>query len=227
MRTALTLFIMTCIALPVAQALPPYKCMKHKIKSAIRAKQGDFLIPEGLAVAKRSGNIERTKLKFKGCRLDVTPGDNVMLVFPDKAKDDLRRTLDFEMQCVDADKPNGKFLGYDVAPKVGVADGKAWTPPCGAKNLNKLEKKACSKGISNRDRHSHFKEFLKKKKVFALDFYVIERPEDYKRPNKSLVSGARERTTAAEVAPSGKIYCQWFHKKTKKVLFVLTYDVPK
>ncbi|MCB9555574.1 MAG: hypothetical protein H6707_05670 [Deltaproteobacteria bacterium] len=217
-----------CLA-TTAHALPKFKCMKGvKIKEAWQAKNGDYEIPSGLASKKRSGNVGRSKTKVSnGCMVEAKPGETVMLVFDAKHEPTLGRSLDFEMQCVDAEKPNGKFLGYDVAPKPSAADKKSWTPPCEAKGLNKAEKKVCSKGFSNSERIDHYKKLAAKTKRFAIDFYVPQDASDYARKNQALVSGFRERVNADEVAPSGKLYCQYYHKKSDSVLFTTVYNVPK
>ena len=133
----------------------PVKCSKDKIKAVWAAKHGQFRIQAGMAEETRSGYVERRKLKLSSkCLLEVVPGDRVALIFDEKHKGKLRRSTGYQMQCVDAKKPTGKFLSYDAAPQADSADGKSWTPPCTAKALNKAEKKACSKGISNSERHS-------------------------------------------------------------------------
>jgi hypothetical protein len=211
-----------------AQKTPiPVKCSKDRIKSAWSAKSGNFEIKTGLAVETRSGYVGRAKLPVVGkCLLEAEAGDTVMLVFDEKHKRELQISSYYEMQCVDAVKPTGKFLGYTASPQMRRADGKSWTPPCSAAGLNKLEKKACSKGVSNRERWDRFKELEAKSKTFAVGFYIQDDPGVYTRESEPYVGSDRSATTAKEVAPSGKLFCQLWSKQDKDVLFAVTFDVP-
>jgi len=205
----------------------PVKCSKDKVKKVWRSSHGQFTVKNGLAEDTYSGYVGRSKLKVKSkCLLKAKAGDRVMVVFDEKHKRKLRISSHYEMQCVDAVKPTGKFLSYDAAPQPGGADGKSWTPPCSAKGLNKAEKKVCSKGKSNSERWDHYKARIKKSKTYALDFYIRADPSEYSRPSEPLVGSSRANTTADEVAPSGKLFCQYYSKNDENVLFAVTFDVP-
>ena len=120
--TASALLLCVAFLLPAKDSVaesPPVavSCSKDKIKEVWRSSHGEFIIKNGLAEDTRGGFVGRSKLKVKNkCLLEAKPGDRVMLVFDEKLKRKLSFSSHYEMQCVDALEPTGKFLSYDAAP---------------------------------------------------------------------------------------------------------------
>jgi hypothetical protein len=217
--TAVIIIPAIALAAGLAQAGAPVpKCSATKWKSALVARHGDFKIEQGLETIERMGYLGRQEVKTKGCALEAKAGDTFLLTFDAKIAAGLRNSSNFEMQCVDAVKPNGKMLSYDQYPSVGEADGKSWTPPCDAKDLSAAEKKVCSKGISNSERWDHWKALQEKAKTYSIDVSV--------RDDVASLYSRADQDPIDVVAPSGKVFCQYWDKTTKTALFTLTFDVP-
>lgn len=204
------------------------KCGTDKVRSAWVAKSDYFSVQEGLSNKNVDGFTGRKQANIQGCSIGhVKAGDAILLLFNNQAKTKLKYHSNYEMQCVDASKPNGKFLGYDASPVADDADGKSWTPPCQASNLNASEKAMCSKDSSNRGRQDSFKSYLQKNKLYAMEVMIQGTSFMYTIPSAPVVGSNPTHTTAAQVAPSGKLFCQYWSKKDKNVVFSLTFDIPK
>ncbi len=232
MNHIITISFLACSLLSTAAfAKPPKaKCLSKKTpKAFVGTSNGTYEIPNGLSKATRSGTVGRKALKVtEGCAIEASPGESVLMLFPEKMATTLNDTSKFEIQCVDAKEPNGKFFGYNVSPLFSKASGTNWAPPCDAKGLNSEEKKYCSKKIGNTERNTHFKQMLEKKKLYGIQFSISGAPSSYSSNYKTYVSGVHGKMFVAnDVAPSGRAYCQAFHKPTQKVLFKLEFDLPE
>jgi hypothetical protein len=203
----------------LAQAgVPAFKCSSTKWKSVWLARDGKFKVANGLKTDEHSGYVGRTMVKPKGCAIEAKLGDEFLLVFDSKAKDALN-DRDFELQCVDAIKPTGKTLQYGAQPVVSAAEPVEWTPPCAAAGLNAAEKAVCAKGDEQSDRADRFMELATKNKTFAIEVGIRDSLDQY----YSEADGP----SIKEVAPSGKVFCQYYKASDKTVLFTLTFTVPK
>lgn len=221
MRTIYTALVLIAgLSSTAAQATPvPVECSNDKPKAAWKAKNGSFSVQAGLKTKEVDGYTGRQKLNItNGCEIpNAEAGDAILLMFDKSLSDKLEYASNYEFQCVDANKPTGQFVGWDASPTADDADGTLWSPICSANNLNAEEKKVCTKDTSNRGRQDHFKAVLKKNNTYGMEVYIRDQGFQYQVPQN----------VRQTVAPSGRLFCQYWSKEDNNVLFHFSFDIPQ
>jgi hypothetical protein len=201
--TALTVAL-AFTAPTVAIAMPKFSCHKKlRPKKVVIGKRGYYEVKKGLSTSKRSGFVERKKLKVKrGCFLGSLQSDQCVVMYFDRKAFKKHRGSSARVQCVLSDDPSKVIKSSQQG-----ALGRSMKAISGYEFLLFAPNKtgyASSTG-HNSQRSRALEDANKKKNLIMKSFCV---PRALTRFSKSI---------------GKKIYCQRYDSKTDTVLFATEF----
>jgi hypothetical protein len=181
------------------------KCLTDlKIQDLTLGYTKAYKVTEGLSTKDYDGFVGRTPGKIvDGCVIDLQP-EQCAVMYVDKEKyETFGNSNDWQVQCVQTENPGAGMLPQGVAPyTVDNVQNKHMMLKCGHDQGEGVE---CHEG-NNSARGGEWQKRLDGKKQEMISFCAW-----------------KAHPVEAKDALNKKVYCQYFNKKSGKVLFATEY----